>query len=123
MSIKSTYSARNPVVASGYALLAYATTSVVYASTPPAGDGGGLGVIGDFLNNISTILNAASLVVVTIAIVFAGYQIAFNNKRISEVAPVLLGGVLIGGAGAIAGMLLNDGTVGSVGGATAPALF
>lgn len=108
-------SARNRAAAMVYAVLAYATTSVAFAQDADGGDGGGLGVISAFLNNISTILNAASLVVVTIAIVFAGYQIAFNNKRISEVAPVLLGGVLIGGASAIAGMLLNSGTVGTVG--------
>lgn len=119
MNTKSILSARNPITASGYAAMAYLTTSAAFAAvTPPVAseDGGGLGVVTTFLDNIATILNAASLVVVTIAIVFAGYQIAFNNKRISDVAPVLLGGVLIGGAGAIAGMLLAGGEVGMAGG-------
>jgi type IV secretion system protein VirB2 len=115
MSMKSVFSARNPIAALGYGLLASATTSVALA-TEGAADGGE--VITDFLNNIGDILNAASLVVVTIAIVFAGYQIAFNNKRISEVAPVLIGGVLIGGAGQIAAMLINSGSVGVAGGTT-----
>lgn len=113
MFMKSVLSARNPVAALGYGLLAMATSSVVFADEGGAEDG--LGVVTDFLNNIGDILNAASLVVVTIAIVFAGYQIAFNNKRISEVAPVLIGGVLIGGAGQIAAMLINSGTVGTAG--------
>lgn len=108
MSTKAVFSARNPVAAAGYALLAYATTEVALAQSKS-----GKGVITDFLNNIGAILNAASLVVVTIAIVFAGYQIAFNNKRISEVAPVLIGGVLIGGAGQLAAMLINSGAVGT----------
>lgn len=107
MSVKSIFSARNPVVASGYALLAYASAEVALANAVP----GGKTVVKTFLDNIALILNGASIVVVTIAIIFAGYQIAFNNKRISEVAPVLLGGVLIGGAAQIATMLIAGGTV------------
>ena len=50
----------------------------------------------------------------TIAVIFAGYQIAFNHKRISDVAPVLIGGFLIGAAAQIANMLLPD-NVGNIG--------
>ena len=50
----------------------------------------------------------ASIAVVTIAVIFAGYQIAFNHKRIGDVAPVLIGGFLIGAASQIARMLLPD---------------
>lgn len=60
-----------------------------------------------FVNNIQTVLNLISVSVVTIAIIFAGYQIAFAHKRISDVAPVLIGGVLIGAAGQIAKMLVT----------------
>ncbi len=109
----SVLSARNPVAALGYALMAYATSFAVFASGVEENDDG-LAVVKTFLNNISTILNAASIVVVTVAIVFAGYQIAFNNKRISEVAPVLIGGVLIGGAAQLANMLVASGQVGTV---------
>lgn len=59
-----------------------------------------------FFGNINALLNVASIAVVTIAIIFAGYQIAFNHKRISDVAPVLIGGFLIGAAAQIAKMLL-----------------
>jgi type IV secretion system protein VirB2 len=45
---------------------------------------------------------------VTIAVVFAGYQIAFAHKRIADVAPILIGGVLIGAAGQIAKMVIGD---------------
>ncbi|KAA8920972.1 MULTISPECIES: TrbC/VirB2 family protein [Xanthomonas] len=61
-----------------------------------------------FLGKTNNILNMASIVVVTIAVVFAGYQIAFAHKRVAEVAPVLLGGVLIGAAGQLAKMLIGD---------------
>jgi len=61
-----------------------------------------------FLDNINGLLNIASIAVVTIAIIFAGYQIAFAHKRISDVAPILIGGLLIGAAGQIAKMLIGD---------------
>lgn len=59
-----------------------------------------------FFDDIRGLLNLASVAVVTIAVIFCGYQIAFANKRISDVAPILVGGVLIGAASQIAGMLL-----------------
>jgi type IV secretion system protein VirB2 len=61
-----------------------------------------------FFTNINGLLNMASIAVVTIAVVFAGYQIAFAHKRIADVAPILIGGVLIGAAGQIAKMVIGD---------------
>lgn len=66
-----------------------------------------------FATNINKILNAISIVVVTIAVVFSGYQIAFAHKRIGDVAPVLIGAVLIGAAGQIAKMFLAGSTTAS----------
>jgi type IV secretion system protein VirB2 len=61
-----------------------------------------------FLQNVNGLLNLASVAVVTIAVIFAGYQIAFAHKRISDVAPILIGGFLIGAAAQIAKMLVGD---------------
>lgn len=61
-----------------------------------------------FLSQINNLLSMASIAVVTIAIVFAGYQIAFAHKRIADVAPILIGGLLIGGAGQLAAWILGD---------------
>lgn len=61
-----------------------------------------------FLNNVTKLLNMGSIGVVTIAVITAGYQIAFAHKRISEVSPILIGGVLIGAAGQIANMILQN---------------
>jgi type IV secretion system protein VirB2 len=63
----------------------------------------------DFFRNINSLLNIASVAVVTIAVIFAGYQIAFAHKRISDVAPVLIGGFMIGAAAQIANMLIGEG--------------
>lgn len=62
------------------------------------------GVMGQFY----TLLKAASVLIVTVAVIFAGYQIAFAHKRISEVAPVLIGGILIGAAAQIATMMISN---------------
>lgn len=66
-----------------------------------------------FFGNVTTLLNIASIAIVTIAVIFAGYQIAFNHKRIGDVAPVLIGGFLIGAAAQIARMLLPDDVMGA----------
>jgi type IV secretion system protein VirB2 len=67
-----------------------------------------------FLQNINGLLNLASIAVVTIAVIFAGYQIGFAHKRIADVAPILIGGFLIGAAAQIAKMLVGDAGGGAV---------
>lgn len=67
---------------------------------------GAQGRVTTFFSNVNALLNVASIAIVTIAVIFAGYQIAFNHKRIGDVAPVLIGGFLIGAAAQIAKMLL-----------------
>jgi type IV secretion system protein VirB2 len=60
-----------------------------------------------FFQNVNSLLNAASIVVVTISVIFSGYQIAFAHKRIADVAPPLIGGVLIGAAAQVAKMVVG----------------
>lgn len=74
---------------------------------------GAEGRVAGFFNNVNGLLNIASISIVTISIIFAGYQIAFNHKRIGDVAPVLIGGFLIGAAAQIARMLLDEGPSGT----------
>jgi len=76
-----------------------------------------------FFSNINGLLNIASIAVVTIAVIFAGYQIAFAHKRIGDVAPILIGGLLIGAAGHIAKMLLGDGGSSSCAGSATGAIM
>jgi type IV secretion system protein VirB2 len=61
-----------------------------------------------FLSTVSGVLNAVSIVVVTIAIIFTGYKVAFAHARISEVAPVMIGAILIGAASQIANIFLKS---------------
>jgi type IV secretion system protein VirB2 len=93
-------------------LMAVLFTGAVFAQEAFATAGGGFGgtdtKVCGFFTNINGLLNIASIAVVTIAVIFAGYQIAFAHKRIADVAPILIGGLLIGAAGQIASMLLGD---------------
>src|SRR5579859_2361185 len=59
------------------------------------------------LTTVNNLLNYGSVVVVTIALIFSGYQIAFAHKRIGDVAPALSGGVMIGAAAQIAKMVIG----------------
>jgi len=86
-----------------------ATPELALAEDAGTGFEGTDGKVTDFLNNVRGLLNIASALVVTIAVIFAGYQIAFAHKRISDVAPILIGGFLIGAAAQIANMLIGDG--------------
>ncbi|MBB5864844.1 TrbC/VirB2 family protein [Xanthomonas sp. 3058] len=96
------------------------TSLILVAGGGMAQETGGLGETGKkmcgFLNNVNGLLNMGSALVVTIAVVIAGYQIAFAHKRISEVSPILIGGVLIGAAAQIANMVIgkDGGTDGCV---------
>lgn len=72
-----------------------------------AGFGGADGKVETFFENIQGLLTIASISVVTIAVIFAGYQIAFAHKRMADVAPVLIGGFLIGAAAQVASMLIG----------------
>ena len=87
-----------------FAALAIASIAVAALAFPElafAQDAtGATGRVTKFFENINGLLNVASIAIVTIAVIFAGYQIAFNHKRIGDVAPVLIGGFLIGAAAA-----------------------
>jgi len=79
-----------------------------------AGGAGDLqGTTCGFLVQVKNVLNAISIVVVTIAVIFSGYQIAFAHKRIGDVAPVFIGAILIGAASQIANLFLTTSSSGN----------
>jgi type IV secretion system protein VirB2 len=55
--------------------------------------------------NVSTILATISVSVVTIAIIWAGFKMIFQGARLADVANILMGGTLVGGAAGFAGYL------------------
>lgn len=60
-----------------------------------------------FMGNIKDILTGISAVVVTIAIIWSGFKMVFQGASFRDIAPILIGGFLIGAAGVIANMLVN----------------
>jgi type IV secretion system protein VirB2 len=57
--------------------------------------------------NINTILVTISIAVVTIAIIWAGFKMIFQGARLADVANVLIGGTLVGGAAAFASYIVS----------------
>lgn len=68
---------------------------------------GGIDKVNSFLENLSTALYGIGAVVLTIAFMWAGFKIMFQGQTLREVAPVFIGGVLVGAASAIAGYIIS----------------
>ena len=56
---------------------------------------------------VQTALLSIAVVAFTIAILWAGYKMAFQHAKWSEVANIVIGGVFVGGAAAIATLLVG----------------
>ena len=67
----------------------------------------GFDKINTTVTNVNTILVTISIAVVTIAIIWAGFKMIFQGARLADVANVLIGGTLVGGAAAFASYLVS----------------
>jgi type IV secretory pathway VirB2 component (pilin) len=72
----------------------------------PAFAQGGLDKVNTFATNMVSILQGISITVVTGAIMWAGYKFLFAHAQMAEVLKIVAGGLLIGGASALASYLL-----------------
>lgn len=68
--------------------------------------GGSFDKINTTVTNVQAILVTISIAVVTIAIIWAGFKMIFQGARLADVANVLIGGTLIGGAAAFASYIV-----------------
>ena len=57
--------------------------------------------------NVQAMLMTISVAVVTIAIIWAGFKMIFQGARLADVANVLIGGTLVGGAAAFASYIVE----------------
>jgi hypothetical protein len=71
------------------------------------GASGGLDGIKSIFTEVMNALDTISVVVVTVAFAIAGYKVVFGGRTIQEVAPILIGGVIIGAAGYLASLVLG----------------
>ena len=67
----------------------------------------GFDKINTTVTNVNTILVTISIAVVTIAIIWAGFKMIFQGARLADVANVLIGGTLVGGAAAFASYIVS----------------
>lgn len=68
---------------------------------------GGISKVNTFMQSLQTALYAVGAIVLTIAIMWAGFKIMFQGNTLREVAPVLIGGILVGSASSIAAYMIN----------------
>lgn len=80
---------------------AAASLAALVMAYRPAG-AQGFDKINDTVINVNTILVTISIAVVSIAIIWAGFKMIFQGARLADVANVLIGATLIGGASAMA---------------------
>jgi type IV secretion system protein VirB2 len=84
-----------------------ALVALLLATAAPAALAQGFDKINTTVTNVNTILVTISVAVVTIAIIWAGFKMIFQGARLADVANVLIGGTLIGGATAFATYIVN----------------
>ncbi|QBM30640.1 TrbC/VirB2 family protein [Hydrogenophaga pseudoflava] len=60
------------------------------------------------LSRVVTMLTGAGVLILTVAIIWVGYKMIFAGARFSDVAHILIGGILIGGAATFASWLLGS---------------
>jgi type IV secretion system protein VirB2 len=64
-------------------------------------------VVDDFAGKVIAGLKIFGVSVITIAFMFAGYQIAFGGKSITSLMPIIIGALVVGTAALLAGLLIN----------------
>ncbi len=94
----------NPIASS---IRRIATVLAPLAAWPLKASAQGFDKINTTVTNINAILVTISIAVVTIAIIWAGFKMIFQGARLVDVANVLIGGTLIGGASAFASYIVS----------------
>lgn len=85
----------------------FAALAIGFAALPAVVNAQGFDKINTTVTNVNTILVTISIAVVTIAIIWAGFKMIFQGARLADVANVLIGGTLVGGAAAFASYIVS----------------
>lgn len=80
---------------------------LAFASSQAFAAGGSGSTVNSLFEQILTILQGLSVVVVTIAIIWAGYKVLFKGAALMEVAGPLMGAILIGASPWLADLLVG----------------
>ena len=87
--------------------LVFILSCVLFMLLPQLAIAQGFDKINTTVTNINTILVTIAIAVVTIAIIWAGFKMIFQGARLADVANILIGGTLIGGASAFSTYIVS----------------
>jgi len=59
------------------------------------------------MSNVQTVLVGVAVTMFTLAIMWAGFKMAFQHAKWSEISNIVIGGILVGGAAGIAAWIIN----------------
>ncbi|KQY88250.1 TrbC/VirB2 family protein [Pelomonas sp. Root1444] len=88
--------------------LATAAAAQAMAIMPPSALAEGFEKVNSNVDAVVVLLVSIAIAVVTIAIMWAGFKIIFQGARLADVANILIGSTLIGGASAIAALIAGS---------------
>jgi len=86
-----------------FSALAAATGTWLCLVAPAFAQAGPPAQIATTLTNISTWLTSIGIVIITIAVMWAGYKMAFAGARFMDISNIFIGAAISGAAGVIAG--------------------
>ncbi|WP_439113322.1 TrbC/VirB2 family protein [Hydrogenophaga sp.] len=87
--------------------LPHTATALLLLAAASKGWAQGFDKVNTTVTNVNAILVTISIAVVTIAIIWAGFKMIFQGARLADVANVLIGGTLVGGAAAFASYIVS----------------
>ena len=85
----------------------HAAAAALVVARPLGALAQGFDKINTTITNINAMLVTISVAVVTMAIIWAGFKMIFQGARLADVANILIGGTLIGGASAFASYIVS----------------
>lgn len=85
----------------------YAMALVLASDAAMAAGGGGLPDVQSKFDTLKGVIGGCGAVVLSIAVMWAGYKIMFQGQTLREVAPPLLGAILFASATGIANLLID----------------
>ena len=63
--------------------------------------------VNQVMTNVQTVLVGVAVTLFTVAIMWAGFKMAFQQAQWSEISNLVIGGILVGGAAGIVAWLVN----------------
>lgn len=85
----------------------FAIALAIFTQYALAGDAGGLGNANKLFENIAVALKGVSAIILTLAVMVAGYKIMWGGSTVREVAPFIIGGIILGSAAYIASLIAS----------------